>query len=201
MKPMKPRKTKRLCVYCGSGSGHDPRFKVAARTLGRAMAEAGIGLVFGGGGNGLMGAVAQAVSENGGHVTGIIPASLIEIENALDNINERYVTNGFHERKMLMFNLSDGFVALPGGIGTLEELVEQLTWTQLGHHDKPIYIVNTAGYWDLLLQMFERMRTEHFIRPGLETRYIVANDVEDVVPQFLKRRPARRTAATGLIRA
>lgn len=91
------------------------------------MAEAGIGLVYGGGGNGLMGTVAGAVREHGGHVTGIIPASLLELENALDNINERYVTNGFHERKMLMFNLSDGFVALPGGVGTLEELVEQLT--------------------------------------------------------------------------
>ncbi len=191
---------KRLCVYCGSGSGRDPRFKAAAAALGRAMAEAGIGLVYGGGGNGMMGTVAQTVRENGGHVTGIIPASLLELENALENINERYVTNGFHERKMLMFNLSNGFVALPGGVGTLEELVEQLTWTQLGHHDKPVYIVNTAGYWDLLLQMFDRMRDELFIRPGIETRYIVVDDVEDVVPDFLKRRP-RRTAAAGLIRA
>lgn len=192
---------KRLCVYCGSGSGRDPRFKAAAASLGRAMAEAGIGLVYGGGGNGMMGTVAQTVRENGGHVTGIIPASLLELENALDNIDERYVTNGFHERKMLMFNLSNGFVALPGGVGTLEELVEQLTWTQLGHHDKPIYIVNTAGYWDLLLQMFDRMRDELFIRPGIETRYIVLGDAADVVPEFLKRRPARRTAAAGLIRA
>ena len=103
------------------------------------MAEAQIGLVYGGGGNGLMGAVAQTVRDFGGHVTGIIPASLLEIENALETINERFVTNGFHERKMLMFNLSDGFVALPGGVGTLEELVEQLTWTQLGHHDKPVF--------------------------------------------------------------
>jgi hypothetical protein len=198
---MKPRKMKRLCVYCGSGSGRDPRFKAAAASLGRAMAEAGIGLVYGGGGNGMMGTVAQTVRENGGHVTGIIPASLLELENALDNIDERYVTNGFHERKMLMFNLSNGFVALPGGVGTLEELVEQLTWTQLGHHDKPIYIVNTAGYWDLLLQMFDRMRDELFIRPGIETRYIVLGDAADVVPEFLKRRPARRTAAAGLIRA
>ena len=122
------------------------------------MAEAGIGLVYGGGGNGLMGTVAAAVLDHGGHVTGIIPASLLELENALDNISERYVTNGFHERKMLMFNLSDGFVALPGGVGTLEELVEQLTWAQLGHHDKPIFIVNTKGYWNLLLQMFDSMR-------------------------------------------
>lgn len=198
---MKQKKTKRLCVYCGSGAGRDPRFKAAAAKLGRAMAEAGIGLVYGGGGNGLMGTVASAVRDRGGHVTGIIPASLLELENALDNINERYVTNGFHERKMLMFNLSDGFVALPGGVGTLEELVEQLTWAQLGHHDKPVFIVNTAGYWDLLLQLFDRMREQLFIRPGLDLPYIVVDDAEDVVPEFLKRRPVRRAAAPGLIRA
>ena len=198
---MKSKKTKRLCVYCGSGAGRDPRYKAAALTLGCAMAEAGIGLVYGGGGNGLMGAVAGAVRDRGGHVTGIIPASLLELENALENITERYVTNGFHERKMLMFNLSDGFVALPGGVGTLEELVEQLTWAQLGHHEKPIYIVNTAGYWELLLQMFDRMREQLFIRPSLETPYIVVDNVENVVPEFLKHRPARRAAAAGLIRA
>src|ERR1700731_1937193 len=100
---MKTKKMKRLCVYCGSGSGSDPRYKEAAATLGRAMAEAGIGLVYGGGGNGLMGSVAQTVRDYDGHVTGIIPASLLEIENALETINERYVTTGFHERKMLMF--------------------------------------------------------------------------------------------------
>jgi uncharacterized protein (TIGR00730 family) len=195
------KKMKRLCVYCGSGAGQDPRYKAGAFALGRAMAEAGIGLVYGGGGNGLMGTVASAVRDHGGHVTGIIPASLLELENALDNITERYVTNGFHERKMLMFNLSDGFVALPGGVGTLEELVEQLTWAQLGHHDKPIFIVNTAGYWDLLLQLFEQMREQHFIRPGLEIPYIVANDAEEVVPEFLKRRAVRRSTAPGIARA
>ena len=195
------KKMKRLCVYCGSSSGKDPRFLAAAETLGRAMAEAQIGLVYGGGGNGLMGALAQSVRDYGGHVTGIIPASLLEIENALESINERFVTNGFHERKMLMFNLSDGFVALPGGVGTLEELVEQLTWTQLGHHDKPVFIVNTGGYWDLLLQLFERMREEGFIRKELHTPYIVIDNVEQVVPAFLKRRPPRKTTAPHLIRS
>jgi uncharacterized protein (TIGR00730 family) len=199
---MKPdKKTKRLCVYCGSGAGQDPRYKAAAAKLGCDMAEAGIGLVYGGGGNGLMGAVASAVREHGGHVTGIIPASLLELENAMESISERYVTNGFHERKMLMFNLSDGFVALPGGVGTLEELVEQLTWAQLGHHEKPIFIVNTGGYWDLLLQLFSQMREQHFIRPGLDLPYTVVEKVEDVVPEFLKRKPGRRAPASGLIRA
>ncbi len=198
---MKNKKMKRLCVYCGSGSGIDPRYRAAAVTLGKDLAEAGIGLVYGGGGNGLMGAVAQSVLDNGGHVTGIIPASLLEIENALENISERFVTTGFHERKMLMFRLSDGFVALPGGVGTLEELVEQLTWTQLGHHDKPVFIVNTAGYWDLLLQMFQRMRDQRFIRPGLDTRYTVLDNVEDVVPTFQKRRAPRRLAPSKLLQA
>ena len=194
-------KNKRLCVYCGSGAGRDPAYKAAAARLGRDMAEAGIDLVYGGGGNGLMGTVAAAVREGGGHVTGIIPASLLQLENALESLNERYVTNGFHERKMLMFNLSDGFVALPGGIGTLEELVEQLTWAQLGHHEKPVYIVNTGGYWNLLLELFKMMRGQEFIRAGLELPYTVVERVEDVVPEFLKRKPVRRAPATGLIRA
>jgi uncharacterized protein (TIGR00730 family) len=198
---MKQNKMKRLCVYCGSGSGTDPRYKEAAAKLGEDMAKAEIRLVYGGGGNGLMGAVATAVRDHGGHVTGIIPASLLHLENALGDIDERYVTNGFHERKMLMYSLSDGFVALPGGVGTLEELVEQLTWAQLGHHDKPIYIVNIGGYWDLLLELFAQMRERQFIRAGLELPYIVVDRVEDVIPDFLKRKPSRRAAMPGLIRA
>jgi uncharacterized protein (TIGR00730 family) len=146
-----------------------------------------------------MGAVAEAVRGHGGHVTGIIPSSLLKLENAFENVNKRFVTNGFHERKMRMFNMSDGFVALPGGVGTLEELVEQLTWAQLGHHDKPIFIVNIAGYWDLLLQTFARMREQHFIRPGLDVPYTVVDEVEEVVPQFLERLPAQRAAASDLI--
>jgi|SRR5271165_3236127 len=184
---MKSRKMKRLCVYCGSGPGRDPRFIEAAVTLGRAMAEAGIGLVYGGGGNGLMGAVAKATMDHGGHVTGVIPEALVYLENALTNINERHLVHDLHERKMLMYKLSDGFVALPGGLGTLEELVEQLTWSQLGHHTKPIYIVNTAGYWDLLLQTFSRMSDELFIRPGLEVAYDVVEEASSVIPAFLQR--------------
>jgi len=198
---MKTKKNKRLCIYCGSGSGRDPRFQEAAITLGKTMAAAKVDLVYGGGGNGLMGTLASTVSENGGHVTGIIPASLLVLENALDTVDERLVVSGFHERKMKMFNMSDGFVALAGGLGTLEELVEQLTWTQLGHHDKPVYIVNTAGYWDLLLELFDKMRSELFIREGLETRYIVLNDAAEVVPHFLKRRAPRHPQVPGVIRA
>jgi uncharacterized protein (TIGR00730 family) len=198
---MKQNKRKHLCVYCGSGAGLDPQYKAAAAKLGGDMAQAGIGLVYGGGGNGLMGAVAGAVRDHGGHVTGIIPASLLLLENALEDISERHVTNGFHERKMLMFNMSDGFVALPGGVGTLEELVEQLTWAQLGHHEKPIFIVNAGGYWNLLLQLFAQMREQQFIRAGLELPYIVVDDVAQVVPEFLKRRAGSRSSAPGLISA
>ena len=198
---MKTHKLKRLCVYCGSGAGVDPRFKEAATQLGRGIAHAGLGLVYGGGGNGLMGAVAKAARDDGAHVTGIIPSSLLEIENAYEDVDERHVVGGFHERKKMMFDLSDGFVALPGGLGTLEELVEQLTWTQLGHHNKPVYIVNIAGYWDLLLALFGQMRSQLFIRPGLETRYTVVDNVSDVVPHFLAESPDLRTQATGLIGA
>jgi len=191
---MKSKRMKRLCVYCGSGPGRDPRFKAAAQTLGRAIAEAGIGLVYGGSRNGLMGTVASAALESGGHVTGIISRSLAQFETALTNLSEHREVNNLHERKMLMFKMSDGFAALPGGVGTLEELVEQLTWAQLGFHEKPIFIVNVAGYWDLLLQTFERMREQDFIRPGLEVPYTIVDDAEDVVPQFLKRlKPAARS--------
>jgi hypothetical protein len=192
---------KRLCVYCGSGPGSDPRYTEEAQTLGRMLAEAGIGLVYGAGGNGLMGTIARSVIAHGGHVTGIIPASLVERENAFDGIHDRHVVSSLHERKMLMYSLADGFVALPGGLGTLEELVEQLTWVQLGHHDKPVIIVNTAGYWDLLLDLIEQMRDTQFIRAGLETKYDVVDCAEDVVPLFRNGRETTRAVATSLISA
>jgi uncharacterized protein (TIGR00730 family) len=181
---MSTHKIKRLCVYCGSGSGTDPHFAEAARILGQSMAEAQIALVYGAGSNGLMGAIAQSVLDHGGHVTGIIPTSLVELENATNEIQERHVVANLHERKMLMFTMADGFVALPGGLGTLEELVEQLTWVQLREHNKPVIIVNVAGYWDPLLELFAQMRSKLFIRPGLEAHYEVVTDAAEVVPLF-----------------
>lgn len=136
------RQVKRICVYCGSGSGEDPVFVAAARTLGRTLAASDIGLVFGGGSIGLMGEVAQATLDAGGHVTGVIPEFLKQRELALDSLSELVVTSSMHERKQLMFEKSDAFVAMPGGVGTLEELVEQLTWSQLGQHSKPIVLLN-----------------------------------------------------------
>ena len=139
-------KIKTVCVYCGSGPGTNPRFVEAAIALGKALAESGIRLVYGGGSIGLMGAVATSVLDHGGTVTGIIPDFLTSRENALTRIQEMIVTPDMHERKRLMFERSDAFVALPGGIGTLEELVEQLTWQQLGRHSKPILLANIDGF-------------------------------------------------------
>ncbi len=174
----------RLCVYCGSGPGKDPAYMKAADTLGRAMAEGGIGLVYGGGGMGLMGQVAKGVLAGGGHVTGIIPEFLVQRERMLEGVNELIVTRSMHERKTAMFEQSTGFVALPGGMGTLEELAEISTWAQLGQHAKPIIVANIGGYWDPLLALLAHMRAENFIREGMEVLLDVASKIEDVVPLY-----------------
>ena len=177
----------KLCVYCGSGPGKSPAYMSAARRLGQSMAEAGIGLVYGGGSLGLMGETARATLEAGGHVTGIIPQFLGTKERMLTGVNELIVTQSMHERKMAMFEKSSGFVALPGGIGTLEELTEISTWAQLDQHAKPIIICNIDGYWDPLLELFQHMREEKFIRAGMEVIYDVVNSAEEVVPAFQHR--------------
>ncbi len=146
------------------------------------MAEANVGLVYGGGSLGLMGEVARAVLDHGGRVTGIIPAFLSDKERMLRDVNELIVVEDMHQRKRLMFERSDAFVALPGGIGTLEELVEQLTWSQLGQHDKPIILANIMGFWKPFTGLLEHMRQEAFIRPGLEVRFAVVDEAERIVP-------------------
>jgi len=176
--------TKRLCVYCGSGAGRNPAYVTAARSLGRAMAEAGIGLVYGGGGLGLMGEVARAVLAGGGHVTGIIPEFLVNKERMLADVNELVVTQNMHERKMTMFERASGFVALPGGLGTLEELTEISTWAQLDQHAKPIILCNIEGYWQPLVTLLDHMREEQFIRAGLEFKLDVVGRAEEVIPAF-----------------
>ncbi len=174
----------RLCVYCGSGPGKNPAYMAAADGLGRAMAAAGIGLVYGGGGMGLMGQVAKGVLAGGGHVTGIIPEFLVQRERMLEGVSELVVTRSMHERKTAMFEQSTGFVALPGGMGTLEELAEISTWAQLGQHAKPIIVANIDGYWGPLLALLNHMRAENFIREGMEVLLDVANTVEEVVPLY-----------------
>lgn len=176
-----------VCVYCGSGAGENPAFAEAARSLGETLAEAGIGLVYGGGDLGLMGIVARAVLEGGGHVTGVIPGFLSAREHMLVEAQELIVVDDMHQRKHLMFERSDAFVALPGGIGTLEEFVEQLTWTQLGRHRKPIVLANIDGFWDPLLALFEKMIGETFIRAGFELKMTVAERVEDILPAIESR--------------
>lgn len=173
-----------ICVYCGSGSGRDPVFEAAAETLGRAMAAAGIGLVYGGGSTGLMGTVARAVLAGGGHVTGIIPGFLHTREIRFEGASEMLVVNDMHERKRLMFEKADAFVALPGGIGTLEELVEQMTWSQLGQHEKPILIADIGHFWKPLLVLLAHMREAGFIRENLEIHYLVAERVSEIIPML-----------------
>ncbi len=173
-----------ICVYCGSGFGDDPVFAENAAALGRAMAERGINLVYGGGNVGLMGTVAQSVLDNGGYVTGIIPDFLKSREKLLDDVQETIVVPDMHTRKRLMFEKADAFVAMPGGIGTLEELVEQMTWSQLGRHTKPILMLSTKGFWKPLLTLIAHMREQGFIRPGLELNYLVAERVEEVIPML-----------------
>jgi len=175
---------KTVCVYCGSGPGTNPRFVEAAIAFGKTLAENGIRLVYGGGSVGLMGAVAQSVLDHGGTVTGIIPEFLTNRENALKRVQELIVTPDMHERKRLMFEHSDAFVALPGGVGTLEELVEQLTWQQLGRHSKPILLANIDDFWEPLLALLAHMRETEFIRPNLQVDILKAERVEDILPRL-----------------
>ena len=175
---------KTVCVYCGSGPGTNPQFVEAAKAFGKALAENGIRLVYGGGSLGLMGAVATSVLDHGGTVTGIIPDFLTLRENALTRVQEMIVTPDMHERKRLMFERSDAFVALPGGVGTLEELVEQLTWKQLGRHEKPVLLANVDNFWEPLFALLAHMRATQFIRSGLSVDILKAERVEDILPRL-----------------
>jgi uncharacterized protein (TIGR00730 family) len=175
---------KSVCVYCGSGPGTNPAFMAAAREFGQILAENGIRLVYGGGSAGLMGACAEAVLDHGGLVTGIIPEFLTDREHMLMRAQERIITRDLHERKRLMFERADAFVALPGGVGTLEELVEQLTWAQLGRHRKPILIADIDHFWDPLCALLAHMEKLQFIRAGLNVNLLVADRIEDVLPKL-----------------
>ena len=155
----------RLCVFCGSSTGLNPRFAATTRILGRELAARGIGVVYGGGNVGLMGVLADAVLDAGGEITGVIPHGLVARELAHTGATEMLVVNSMHERKALMAQLSDGFIALPGGFGTLEEFCEAVTWTQLGVHGKPCGLLNVAGFYDSLLEFLDHALAEQFLRP------------------------------------
>src|SRR3989442_14897250 len=178
--------TESICVYCASGPGNDPAFMDAATKLGRILAENGIHLVYGGGSVGLMGALAESVLDHGGAVTGVIPDFLVNREHMLLRVQERIITPDMHERKRVMFERADAFVALPGGVGTLEELVEQLTWAQLGRHKKPILILNIASFWKPLCVLLDHMQKLEFIRSGLPVDLLVADRVEDILPKLFE---------------
>jgi len=173
-----------VCVYCGSSAGNDPAFLRAAEALGKSLAQGGVRLVYGGGSVGMMGAVARAVLKHGGKVTGIIPEFLFRREQPDAQNEELIVTRDMHERKQKMFERADAFVALPGGIGTLEELVEQLTWVQIGQHKKPLLLVNINGFWEPLRDLLEHMEKLGFIYGDVQNSLLIADRPEDVLPKL-----------------
>jgi uncharacterized protein (TIGR00730 family) len=180
----KSSKIRKICVYCGSGPGTDPAFIESARAFGAILAKNGVGLVFGGGAVGMMGAIAKSVLDHGGTVTGIIPEFLVAREHAMRGTDNLIVTLDMHERKRKMFEMADAFVAMPGGIGTLEEVVEQITWVQLGRHRKPILLANIKNFWEPLCALIDHMRSLEFIREDLSFDLLVADRVEDILPKL-----------------
>jgi uncharacterized protein (TIGR00730 family) len=174
-----------ICIYCGSAVGIDPEFAAVARTLGRALAHFAIGLVYGGGRVGLMGIVADAVLEGGGRAIGVIPEPLATKEVAHDGLTELHVVADMHERKALMARLASAFLTLPGGIGTFEEFFETLSWAALGLHQKPLGILNVAGYFDPLLALLEHAVAARFVRPEHLRLLLVATDPTALVSDLM----------------
>jgi uncharacterized protein (TIGR00730 family) len=196
-----PSKIRKICVYCGSGPGTDPAFVASARAFGAILAKNGIGLVFGGGAVGIMGELAQAVLHHGGEVTGIIPDFLVAREHAVTDTQGLIVTRDMHERKRKMFEMADAFVALPGGVGTLEEIVEQMTWAQLGRHKKPILLANIKGFWQPLCALLDHMKALEFIRGDLNFDLLVADRVEEILPMLQKAADAAPAAGKTMTAA
>jgi uncharacterized protein (TIGR00730 family) len=175
---------KRLAVYCGSSPGVDPAFADAARALGLEMARRGIGLVYGGGRLGLMGIVADAVLDSGGEAHGVIPQALIDLEVAHTGLTRLHIVTTMHERKAMMTDLTDAFVALPGGIGTLDELFEAWTWNALGYHAKPVALLNVGGFWDNLVELMDHVMDSGFMSPARRAQLLVADTVEDAIDRL-----------------
>ena len=182
---------KSLCVFCGSHSGVDPSYEMTARTLGRTLAESGIELVYGGGHVGLMGAVANAALAAGGDVTGVMPKALVNREIAHTGLTRLHVVGSMHERKAMMSELSEGFVALPGGTGTLEEFFEILTWAQLGEHAKPCGLLNVAGYYDPLLAVFDHMVDRGFLDERHRAMVLVETEPTAMLGRFDEYEPPK----------
>ncbi|MEE2698550.1 MAG: TIGR00730 family Rossman fold protein [Pseudomonadota bacterium] len=177
-----------VCVFCGSKNGKHPIYEESARRLGEIMAERSVSLVYGGGRIGLMGVVSDTILERGGKVVGVLPKFLKDLEVANDKVTELIITNTMHERKNLMFKISDGFVVLPGGLGTLDEILEILTWKQLRLHSKPVVILNVDGYWSPLSDLVNSTIDGDFAHPGVKELFTMVDSVEDVFP-FLVNQP------------
>jgi hypothetical protein len=175
---------KRLAVYCGSSIGSDPLFEGAARRLGEEMARRGIDLVYGGGHRGLMGVVADAVLESGGRAYGVIPQALVDLEVAHTGLTELHTVSSMHERKAKMTDLTDAFIAIPGGIGTLDELFEAWTWNALGYHSKPFCLLNVAGFWDRLIDFMDHVAASGFISPGRHAQLLVADEIGEAIEKL-----------------
>ncbi len=182
---------KRLCVFCGSSAGRDPVFATAARELGAAIARKGWGLVYGAGNVGLMGVLADAVLAAEGEVIGVIPEALVAKELAHRGLTELHIVASMHERKALMAELADGFVAMPGGFGTLDEFCEILTWAQLGLHRKPCGLLNVAGYFDPLLQQMERAVAAGFVRAEHRDLFVVETEPKKLLQRLVKFTPPK----------
>jgi uncharacterized protein (TIGR00730 family) len=190
-----------ICVYCGSSPGRGEVYMKAGHTLGRSIAQAGLRLVYGGGTKGIMGAVADGALRAGGKVTGIIPRFLMNREAtapSLQKLDELVVTDNMHQRKHLMFEKSDAFVALPGGIGTVEEIVEIMTWAQLGHHRKPMIFANVEGFWDPMLALLDHMRAEGFIHTGHLVQPTVVSSPAAIVAAILTEAAADGAPTEGV---
>ncbi|CAN5299688.1 TIGR00730 family Rossman fold protein [soil metagenome] len=176
-----------ICVYCGANTGARPEYAAAAEAFGQALARSGTRLVYGGGAVGLMGILARAVMKEGGDVTGIIPQFIKDREVMLREVDDLIVTADMHERKRIMFERADAFVALPGGIGTLEEVVEMMTWAQLDQHRKPVLILNLNGFWNPLIDLFRRMQEEGFLHKAFLGSHVdlpvaFVDTVDEVIP-------------------
>lgn len=167
---------KSICVFCAASDGADPAYAAAASDLGRRIAAAGLRLIYGGGSVGLMGVVARAAKEAGAEVVGVIPTFLRYVEAPECDVTEMHVVHSMHERKQMMFDLSDAFVSLPGGVGTMDETIEIMTWAQLGRHAKPIVLVDTLGYWSAFEAMLKKVVAEGFAKPSLADLYSVVSD-------------------------
>lgn len=176
---------KRVAVFCGANRGANDGYEETARKLGTALAGHGRGIVYGGGGTGMMGALSRAAMTAGGEVIGVIPESLVRAEVANKSITELRVTPTMHERKAMMYGLADGFIVLPGGIGTMDELFETLVWLHLGYHRKPVGLLNVGGFFDGLVTFLEHMRSEGFLRAAVRDLVLIESSMDTLIERML----------------